>query len=216
MGLSRKESDANQTSQTSLQWRSITVASQTRLFKNVYRIECDEQESVILNISRSAQGNGISALEALMPGDKARILVEGKKIVGIGYPDPRMHPHTRQIMTAFGMNIDAVKNWATSALIWASSEDHVISCPEMGISIDNDQQMQLQIGCEDYTISHDDIYIRNQLPDTMIAACVGKLLREVISIPEIDHLEIPIIFAQNTMGGAEFTITDHNMLVSLV
>lgn len=188
------------------EWQRIDVRRCQRLFGSTERVECADGSRLTFNSGMTASGSSADARGILHECGEARVLVDGSRIVGVGRTNPTLHPHTRSIMEAFDIDVAGVVEWALSPLIWVESEAYSIECPEMGVVLDGDDRVMLTWAMEGFAITHEDVYLNEKLPEAIVAASVGRLLREVISIPEIDHLDIPILAAEVTPINTRFVI----------
>lgn len=139
-------------------------------------------------------------------GRRARVLVSGRQIVGIGHVDPVMDPVTSDIIRMHGGDIPAIETWMTRRLVWAERDSLKPECPEKGVQMDEDGHVHAALIWEGYSYSHGTISIQDRMPETTVEASIGRLLREVVSIPRMDTLDLAILDAQVTPLGTDFTV----------
>lgn len=189
-------------------WQHIEVVRCQRMFASTERVECADGQRLTFDSSRTADGSAADARGLLHENGHMRVLVDGTRIVGVGHPRPRMHVKTAGIMRAIGMDVDAVTAWALSPLVWTSHLDHRVELgvSGMGAVVVDDGHVVLMCCMEEHAIVHEDISIQVKLPEALVLASTGRLLRDVVSIPSLDHLELPILHAEVSPVGTLFRV----------
>ena len=172
------------------------------------RVVCEDGERLSIDLADPAHGGTADISRHIAPGGEARVLVDGHgRILGVGHPHARIHPHTLAIAEALGLPRDGAMARAASPLLWRRRpEDAVANPPASGLFASEDGEILLMATCDRFAFHQDGFTIRTALPDTAIAACAGRLMREVVSIPDLDPIGLRILEAHDTPLGTEFVV----------
>lgn len=191
---------------TMCETRRICIVEVGDAFGWTRHITCRDGTRLTIDTMAGVRGDIKEAMPHLSPGCEARVMVdEAGRIQGVAHPDARIHPVTLQLLEALEVDVAATMAWGASALLWSTAKLTPVECPD-GSLVDLEGEVVLMVGYEGFTVAHHDISIQTKLPETTAAACEGRLLREVVSIPDLDHLDIRILHAERTPIGTMFTI----------
>jgi len=198
------------------EWKTITVLKCVHPDPLITCIHADDGWEGCITKKDNDQGHMADAYAALRPGMRARILVKGCDIVGVGDIGAKIAQTTLDLMQALGVDVDKACSWAAGPHHWRSASLPHDEYADERVSISRDGMLWLTAKGEGYQIHHDEVILDTELPETMMSAAAGRMLREIVYIPEIDHLDIAIRTAQNLQGRARFTVMDQDAAYFLI
>lgn len=156
--------------------------------------------------------NTTRARAAVMAHEFQRLLVRGDRIIGVGEPKTRVHPVTKAMMEVYGIDYEAGVAWINAPHIW-HGEPGLIPESVRGVGLRNLGEMIVEHVPMGYIVTENSICLpRKRLPEMALAQCVGRRLRDVVVLPDIDHLDLTIHAASSLDGsfGLSFTVVpDH-------
>jgi len=186
-------------------WKTIgieNVRSATHLKHAAMFIDTVDGRSLrIENVYRDAS-DFAALVAACSPGSRARVRVDGDVITGVGFLHPRMHPLTGDILNTLGYDVAAARRWAKGPLIWSPFEkahDAEGASIEDGLLEASTVEMTFVLTAGYVTLGH-------TLPETVLTAAVGRPLREVVSLPGLDELTLPILEVKTISWGSAFRV----------
>lgn len=189
------------------EWRRIRVSRVQRMFGSTEQVECADGTMLTINTGMTAGGSAADARGLLHELEEARVLVDGTRIVGVGRTNPSVHPVTLSIMKALEMDVDAILAWALSPEVWVEEVHNRMDCPENAALFDNEDRLMLMVGYNgDYTILHQTICVHAAMPEAIVSASIGRLLRQVVSIPDLDGLDLEIVSSDQSTSGCDFKV----------
>lgn len=159
------------------------------------------------DFAQSIYGNDVDARNAAMDPAGSRLLIRGDRIIGVGLARPRIHPVTRLLMEAFRVDIDAGMAWVRSAHVWRAED--CVEVPRVeGVAIRTDGEMVFEEAVPGMVFVENAVcFPKRTIPEIAIGQCKGRLLREVVSIPELDAHDIPILRAVNLKDDFGLSLT---------
>lgn len=188
--------------------RRIRIRAVAPVFGSTSRVICDDGETFTIDMAGATRGRVGDLEDHITPGGEARIWSDAaRRITGVGHPRARIHPVTLAIAQVMGTSRDEITAWASSPLIWRRKGEKLLEAPPAsGLVQSGDGEALLACACADYAFHQDAFTIHRRIPETLLAACAGRMMRDIVSIPELDPLGIRIIEAQDTPLGTEIVV----------
>jgi len=183
-------------------WTVRTVVRTRRVSADRHVLICDDGWEGTLDASASDAIASRSALDAVLRYGTVRVLGDGDRVRGLGHAAPRVHPHTRSIMEMLEIDVEAAVEWAAGPVLWRDGkvEKDLVSDFRYMLTDEGELVLSTAIKGRDgtmATLNWNTLVLSVELPETAVIAMTGRTLRDCVSIPPLDHLEVTVLRAYN-------------------
>lgn len=134
------------------------------------------------------------------------LLVEGSRVIGAGHHDARIHPLTTAAMKAIGIDVAEASRWAMGPHLWcASRRNGLLRQADRRYVVRPKGELVVHCDVDGGRLSGTMFVLTCALPDTIVAAAEGRLLREVAETA-LDPVDLRILKAWTMNDRTRFEI----------
>jgi hypothetical protein len=134
------------------------------------------------------------------------LLVQGSRVVGAGHHDARMHPLTIAAMEKIGIDVAEATRWALGPHLWcASLKDGSLWQADRRYVVRPGGEVVIHCDVDGGRLAGSMFVLPLELPETIVAAAEGRLLREVAETA-LDPVDLRILKAWTMNDRTRFEI----------
>lgn len=152
-------------------------------------------------------GSFSRVIDGLHDSQPCRVLLKGDEIVGKSNLGACVNPVTLLLMDALGIDVDGALAWATSATEWSSYGAGTTDHDDSRTFLDERGELVIHVGHVGWSVAHRDVVLPGKdLPEAVLKAMEGRLLRDVVDLPILAELELPVIRADHLNGALRLQV----------